>query len=289
LGLTVRGATGATDYSGIDFRSANSGSTPVGRIALVAGGGGSFLSFGTSNSYGSGVTNTAMTIDPSGDLGVNIAAPNIAGWGKAITLNGNAAASAAYELSFNGALTGYLSYTTSTSQVNLYNFGNAPLQFGTNNTARLIISETGLVTLVSTSGLSIGRTAVTSPAAGDGNVFSGTYDTAQVGSNTNVDSVTFSAAQYLRVGNTVTVSGQITIDATTANTDTTVRMSLPIASNISASRNLGGTGSCISASNFGIQNIAFIGDATNDCVEMRLRPSVNTSLIYAYSFTYQVL
>jgi hypothetical protein len=104
-----------------------------------------------------------------------------------------------------------------------------------------------------------------------------------------VDSVTFSANQYLRVGNTVTVSGQITIDATTATTDTTVKMSLPIASNIGASRQIGGTGSCISASNFGIQNIAFIGDATNDCVEMRLRPSVNTSLLYAYSFTYQVI
>jgi hypothetical protein len=104
-----------------------------------------------------------------------------------------------------------------------------------------------------------------------------------------VDSVTFSSSQYLRVGNTVTVSGQITIDATTANTDTTVKMSLPIASNFSSSRQLGGTGSSVSASNFGIQNIAFLGDATNDSVDLRLRPSVNTSLLYNYSFTYQVI
>lgn len=162
-----------------------------------------------------------------------------------------------------------------------YNHADDSMVFYTDSTIALTLSATG--------GMSIVRTAVTSPAAGDGNVFSGTYTPTQVSTNTNVDSVTFSANQYMRVGNTVTVSGQITIDATTATTDTVVKMSLPIASNFSASRNLGGTGSCISASNFGIQNIAFIGDATNDCVEMRLRPSVNTSLLYAYSFTYQVI
>jgi hypothetical protein len=162
-----------------------------------------------------------------------------------------------------------------------YNHSNDSMVFYTDSTIALTLSATG--------GMSIVRTAVTSPAAGDGNVFSGTYTPTQVSTNTNVDSVTFSANQYLRVGNTVTVSGQITIDATTANTDTTVKMSLPIASNIGASRQLGGTGSCISASNFGIQNIAFLGDATNDSVDLRLRPSVNTSLLYAYSFTYQVI
>jgi hypothetical protein len=73
LGITVRGATASTDYSGIDFRSAGagSGSVIVGRIGLIAAGAGSSLSFGTSNNYGSaGVTNTAMTIDPSGNVGI---------------------------------------------------------------------------------------------------------------------------------------------------------------------------------------------------------------------------
>ena len=183
----------------------------------------------------------------------------------------------------------YLGYIGSNLTTYVWNISNGPILFGTNDAQRLSISATGLITISSGGGLSIAATGVTSPAAGDGNVFSGTYTPTQVSSNTNVDSVTFSANQYMRVGNTVTVSGQITIDATTANTDTTVKMSLPVASNFGASRQVGGTGSCISASNFGIQNIAFIGDATNDCVEMRLRPSVNTSLLYAYSFTYQVI
>ena len=73
MAITVRGSTSSTDYSAIDFRSssANSGSTAIGRIGVVAGGAGSSMSFGTSNSYVSGITNTAMTIDPSGNLLVN--------------------------------------------------------------------------------------------------------------------------------------------------------------------------------------------------------------------------
>jgi len=137
-------------------------------------------------------------------------------------------------------------------------------------------------------GIETTRTTVTSPAATDGNIFSGTYTPTQVSTNTNVDSVTFTLSHYMRVGNVITVGGQITIDATTATTDTTVRMSLPIASNFTSSRTLGGTGSSISTP-FGTNNIAFSGDTTNDCAELRLRPSVNTSLIYNYSFTYQVV
>jgi hypothetical protein len=66
LGVTVQGATSTNDYSGIDFTI--SASSPRARIASVSGGGGSSLSFGTSNNYASGITNTAMTIDPNGGI-----------------------------------------------------------------------------------------------------------------------------------------------------------------------------------------------------------------------------
>ena len=69
LGIVVQGSTGATDYSGIDFKG-NSQVNPVARIGVLTTGGGSKLSFGTSNSYGSGITNTAMTIDPTGNVGI---------------------------------------------------------------------------------------------------------------------------------------------------------------------------------------------------------------------------
>ena len=65
LGVTVQGATSSNDYSGIDFTQSNN--VPRARIASVFGGGGSSLSFGTSNNYGLGITNTAFTLDPSGN------------------------------------------------------------------------------------------------------------------------------------------------------------------------------------------------------------------------------
>lgn len=139
-----------------------------------------------------------------------------------------------------------------------------------------------------TGGIQTSRTAVTSPATTDGNIFSGTYTPSQVSTNTNVDSVTFSEAQYLRVGNSITVSGQIVIDATTAATDTVVKMSLPVASSFSATRQLAGVGSSIT-SPYAANDLAFIAETTNDCVEIRLNPSVNTSLTYSFSFTYRVI
>ena len=80
LGFTTRGSTGATDYSGIDF-TGNNQANPVARIAVLSGSVGSFLQFGTSNSYGSGITNTAMTLDPSGNLMVGVTSPVSVGAG----------------------------------------------------------------------------------------------------------------------------------------------------------------------------------------------------------------
>jgi hypothetical protein len=74
LGVTVDGAASTNDYSGIDFTSGG-GNLPRSRIASYFGGGGSYLQFGTSNNYGSGITNTALTIDPSGNVGIGTASP----------------------------------------------------------------------------------------------------------------------------------------------------------------------------------------------------------------------
>jgi hypothetical protein len=70
LGVTVRGGTSITDYSGIDFRnsSANTGSNAIARIGVIAASAGSSMNFGTSNTYVNGVTNTAMSINPSGNV-----------------------------------------------------------------------------------------------------------------------------------------------------------------------------------------------------------------------------
>ena len=137
-------------------------------------------------------------------------------------------------------------------------------------------------------GIQTSRTSVTSPATTDGNIFSGTYVPTQVSTNTNVDAVTFSTSHYMRVGNTVTVGGQISIDATTAATDTIVKMSFPIASAISSNRQCGGTGSSLTTP-YAANNMSIFANTADDCVEIRLRPSLNTNLAYAFSFTYLVI
>src|ERR1700731_1073694 len=63
LAVRIAGATGTTDYSGIDFSSTNA--NPQARIAAVFAGGGSSLQLGTSNNYATGITNTALTIGPT--------------------------------------------------------------------------------------------------------------------------------------------------------------------------------------------------------------------------------
>ena len=76
LGMVTRGSTGATDYSGIDFRG-NNQTSAVARIAVLTTGGGSRLQFGTSNSYASGITNTALTINEIGNVGIGTSTPEM--------------------------------------------------------------------------------------------------------------------------------------------------------------------------------------------------------------------
>jgi hypothetical protein len=149
------------------------------------------------------------------------------------------------------------------------------------------IQSGGLIVLDSSAGLSISATGVTSPAAGDGNVFSGTYTPAQVGTNTNVAAVTFSQCHYMRVGAVVTVSGQLAITATTAATDTVVKMTVPVTTLFGASRQLAGAGVAITTP-YAQNSLAFLADTANESVDVRLRPTVNTALTYNFSFTYLV-
>ena len=77
-------------YTGIDFNySANTGVQA--RIAARLTGSGSYLMLGTSNNYGSGVTNTAVTIDPSANVTIS----------NALTVGANITAA-----SYSGAVTG---------------------------------------------------------------------------------------------------------------------------------------------------------------------------------------
>lgn len=133
-------------------------------------------------------------------------------------------------------------------------------------------------------GVTIGRAAVTSPAASDGNVFSGTY-TPSVTGVANVASNSAFACQYMRVGNVVTVSGAVSITPSQSGVLTTARMSLPVASSINATRLVAGT-ACKSS---GGVACAILADIASSSAEMSFVPDHTSSAVYFFHFTYQVV
>jgi hypothetical protein len=137
-------------------------------------------------------------------------------------------------------------------------------------------------------GLQISRTAVTAPATGDGNVFSGTYTPTQVSTNTNVTSVTYNSASYMRVGSIVTVSGRVEITAT-ATGNTVVQFSLPIASAFTATSQGSGTGAQTSATTANNSFARLSAQSTDDCIFLQTNSTVTTSASYFYTFTYRII
>lgn len=62
------------NHVSLDFGSSGSAAIPQARIAMQYTTGGSYLKFGTSNNYSLGITNTAMSLDMTGNL---VAAANV--------------------------------------------------------------------------------------------------------------------------------------------------------------------------------------------------------------------
>jgi len=164
-------------------------------------------------------------------------------------------------------------------------------------TTRLTILSTGYVGIGNSSpvcildvtgGIQTSRTTVTSPAATDGNIFSGTY-TPTLTNSTNVAASTPVECFYTRVGNVVTVTGQVSIDVTTTLTDSVLLMSLPIASTFTAGRNCGGTGASSTSGTYGTETIAILANVAGGSAEFRLRPASVANLDYRFSFAYRVL
>lgn len=115
---------------------------------------------------------------------------------------------------------------------------------------------------------------------------SGIY-TPTLNNGTNVAASTAYACQYMRVGNTVTVSGKVDIDPTTTGA-TSIGVSLPIASALTNDYQAGGTASS------GIELYAgsIKADAANDRaqIDFTIPASGSTSNVsWFFSFTYQIL
>ena len=114
--------------------------------------GGTISTF-TSTGIDDNATSTAITIDSSGDVGINISSPNLNPFAKAVTLSSGEATNCAYELAKGSTLHGALALQGD-NRVQLINFQDADLTFntGTGATERMRIDH-------STGGIGIGTSS----------------------------------------------------------------------------------------------------------------------------------
>ena len=162
------------------------------------------------------------------------------------------------------------------------------------------VADMGILTTVDINGGSVDGATIgaASPSSGvftslradtitnDTGLAAGVY-TPTRSSETNLDAnVTMTEAQYLRVGNTVTVSGRFTADPTLTATVTNFEIDLPVASNIGAAEDLAGVAFCGSIAAMGAE---IIGVVANDTAQIQWISSDVTSQSWSYTFTYQVI
>jgi len=77
LSMSVGGSYSHGNFNGIDFYNSIATSNPIAMIGMkTIDGVGSYLMFGTTNYWGAGITNTALTIDPSANIGVGKTNPS---------------------------------------------------------------------------------------------------------------------------------------------------------------------------------------------------------------------
>jgi hypothetical protein len=116
-------------------------------------------------------------------------------------------------------------------------------------------------------------------------ITSGTY-TPTLTAVTNIASSTSDVSQWTRVGNVVTVSGVITAAATAAaGSFTELGVSLPIASAMTLTTQLGGAGQ---VQTFGY-SVGCYADATNDRASLQWISNSTASNLTAFMFTYVIV
>ncbi len=105
---------------------------------------------------------------------------------------------------------------------------------------------------------------------------------------TNVANLTSTAfeCQYMRVGNTVTVSGKVNVDPTLAATSTQLGISLPVASDFGAAEDCGGVAF---APGIAGQGAGILADATNNRAQMQWVSGDVTAQDMYFTFTYSVI
>jgi len=156
-----------------------------------------------------------------------------------------------------------------------------------NGTTRMSIASTGAITFSNLAGT--GSRMVVADASGTLSaasiVTSGTY-TPTIGLTANASAATGRVCQYMRVGSVVTVSGYVSVTATTPGVYSRISMTLPVASTFTNSSQAGGSGGAILGQNSPCTIFALASATT---VSMDINITSSGSNDYWFSYTYQIL
>jgi hypothetical protein len=185
---------------------------------------------------------------------------------------------------------------TATAHLHLANGGStassAPLKFYLTGATVLTTPEAGAVEAVVDTlyytGNDATRKKVGLVTAGSPFLASGTH-TPTATNGTNVTASTPGQTQYMRVGNTVTVSGYIEITCTTLGITSQIDLTIPVASAFTNTTQLSGTmlEAVVGVASPGHGTV--ISQATNDRLSIDFTPRATGSLSYRFTYTYQVL
>ena len=282
-------ANSASNTATAAFTTANSASNTATAAFITANSASNtaIAAFTTANS----ASNTAIAAFTSSNTKANIASPSFTGFvgmgGKtgtvALDVNGAIHGNTIFRNTEGGSAAVPSFQPGNDNDTGMFHGGSNIIGFSTGAIQRLEINASGTVTLAN--GLSIGRTTVTgTPAATDGNVFSGTY-TPTLTNTTGISSSAASACQYMRVGNVVTVSGQVQMYPNGSDFD--MRMTLPIASAFTASRQASGHFSANGA--YVLSGGTIAADVAGDRFLFLGNDTLNANLLFIFTATYQVL
>lgn len=101
----------------------------------------------------------------------------------------------------------------------------------------------------------------------------------------NVDSGSASEAQWLRTLNTATVSGRVSVNATTTDLETIFSLSLPVASNFTSGFHCAGI-----VTDAGNNYVGHIRGGGDDTAEFRIKAADATQAVeHYYHYTYRIL